>query len=262
MHIFLHPSLPAVSHRGVVFFRRQTNLTQPLLNKLASKISHASGKPTASKLHIHPLSKEFSESGAFIGGGGGGEKIDSEKDSEGRQISFKSEKSNFASAGWHTDISFEPIPSDYAMLQLRTLPKSGGDTMWSSMYAAYDLLSPHMKVFLEGLTATHDAEEFREQSAKWVAQHIYQNAHTDILSSTDTASLCTLKSADIPTIQVTVCVHRIRESRLPTLPQIDQALTVPSLFFPLLLLESSEQTPSLASRLSTSTNPSQSGSIN
>jgi len=35
------------------------------------------------------------------------------------------------------------------------------------MYAAYDLLSPHMKVFLEGLTATHDAEEFREQSAKY-----------------------------------------------------------------------------------------------
>ena len=153
-----------VSHRGVVFFRKQTNLTQALLNKLATKISHASGKPTASKLHIHPLSKEFSESGQFIGG----EKIDSEKDSEGRQISFKSEKSNFASAGWHTDISFEPVPSDYAMLQLRTLPRTGGDTMWSSMYSAYDALSPHMRVFLEGLTATHDAEEFREQSAKYV----------------------------------------------------------------------------------------------
>lgn len=152
-----------VSHRGVVFFRKQTNLTQALLNKLATKISYASGKPIASKLHIHPLSKEFSESGQFIGG----EKIDSEKDSEGRQISFKSEKSNFASAGWHTDISFEPIPSDYAMLQLRTLPRSGGDTMWSSMYSAYDALSPHMKVFLEGLTAVHDAEEFREQSAKY-----------------------------------------------------------------------------------------------
>lgn len=40
--------------------------------------------------------------------------------------------------------------------------------MWSSMYSAYDALSPHMRVFLEGLTATHDAEEFREQSAKYV----------------------------------------------------------------------------------------------
>ena len=67
----------------------------------------------------------------------------------------------------HTDISFEPIPSDYAMLQLRTLPKVGGDTMWSSMYSAYDGLSPAMQRFLEGLTAVHDAEEFREQSQKF-----------------------------------------------------------------------------------------------
>lgn len=152
-----------VSHRGVVFFRGQNNLTPLLMNRLSSRISHFSGKPNASGMHIHPLSKEFSESGQFIGG----EVIDSKPDAEGRQISFPSERSNFASAGWHTDISFEPIPSDYAMLQLRVIPKTGGDTLWSSMYSAYDALSPHMQQFLEGLTAVHDAEEFREQSAKY-----------------------------------------------------------------------------------------------
>lgn len=52
------------------------------------------------------------------------------------------------------------------MLQLRTIPKCGGDTMWSSMYSAYDALSPAMRKFLEGMTAIHDAEDFREQSAK------------------------------------------------------------------------------------------------
>jgi alpha-ketoglutarate-dependent taurine dioxygenase len=28
--------------------------------------------------------------------------------------------------GWHSDITFEPIPSDYALLRLIQLPKTGG----------------------------------------------------------------------------------------------------------------------------------------
>jgi taurine dioxygenase len=35
-------------------------------------------------------------------------------------------------------------------------PDGGGDTMFASMYAAYEALSPAMKVYLKGLTATHD----------------------------------------------------------------------------------------------------------
>lgn len=83
----------------------------------------------------------------------------------------------------HTDISFEPVPADYSMLQLRTIPKVGGDTMWSSMYSAYDALSPAMKKFLEGLTAVHDAEDFREQSAKWVIFVYYQDDAPEILTN-------------------------------------------------------------------------------
>jgi alpha-ketoglutarate-dependent taurine dioxygenase len=30
--------------------------------------------------------------------------------------------SNRASNGWHTDITFEPVPSDYAILKMHTLP--------------------------------------------------------------------------------------------------------------------------------------------
>ena len=29
---------------------------------------------------------------------------------------------------WHSDITFEPIPSDYALLRLTELPKTGGGT--------------------------------------------------------------------------------------------------------------------------------------
>jgi taurine dioxygenase len=37
------------------------------------------------------------------------------------------------------------------------LPPVGGDTCWSSMYAAYDALSEPLRAFLDGLTAEHSA---------------------------------------------------------------------------------------------------------
>lgn len=74
--------------------------------------------------------------------------------------------SRFASAGWHTDISFEPVPSDYAMLKIHTLPPTGGDTLWASGYEIYDRLSPAMRTMLEGLTATHDARFFLDEAAR------------------------------------------------------------------------------------------------
>ena len=38
-----------------------------------------------------------------------------------------------AKEGWHTDIPFENIPSDYALLRLTELPQGGGgDTLWAS----------------------------------------------------------------------------------------------------------------------------------
>jgi taurine dioxygenase len=58
---------------------------------------------------------------------------------------------------WHTDMSCEPIPPMGSILHLHTVPpKGGGATLFASMYAAYDALSPRMQSYLEGLTATHD----------------------------------------------------------------------------------------------------------
>jgi len=46
-----------------------------------------------------------------------------------------------------------------SILYLHTVPRvGGGDTLFASQYAAYDALSPRMKVYLEGLTATHSGE--------------------------------------------------------------------------------------------------------
>jgi taurine dioxygenase len=58
---------------------------------------------------------------------------------------------------WHTDLTFRPDPALLSVLQLRKAPAVGGDTMWSSLYAAYDELSQPVKELCEGLTALHDA---------------------------------------------------------------------------------------------------------
>ena len=67
---------------------------------------------------------------------------------------------------WHSDVSCDAEPPMGSILYLHTVPPSGGDTLFASMYAAYDALSAPMKVFLSGLTATHDGEpEYRGRYA-------------------------------------------------------------------------------------------------
>lgn len=56
---------------------------------------------------------------------------------------------------WHTDISWLPEPPKYAFLNARTIPEHGGDTMWASLYVAYDALSPAMQELCSKLTAIH-----------------------------------------------------------------------------------------------------------
>jgi taurine dioxygenase len=58
---------------------------------------------------------------------------------------------------WHTDITFQDQPAIMSILHMLTCPESGGDTMWASLYAAYDELSDPMKALCEGLSALHDA---------------------------------------------------------------------------------------------------------
>ncbi len=60
--------------------------------------------------------------------------------------------------GWHTDVSCEAQPPMGSILYIRTCPPKGGDTLFASMYAAYDALSERMKQYLAGLTAFHDSE--------------------------------------------------------------------------------------------------------
>jgi taurine dioxygenase len=69
------------------------------------------------------------------------------------------ENSKYAAGnGWHTDVSADEEPPMGSILHLHEVPEVGGDTMFASMYAAYDALSDTMKEFLGGLTARHESE--------------------------------------------------------------------------------------------------------
>jgi taurine dioxygenase len=57
---------------------------------------------------------------------------------------------------WHSDVSCQPQPPMASILHMQIVPPAGGDTMFASMFAAYDALSERMKGYLEGMTAFHD----------------------------------------------------------------------------------------------------------
>jgi len=57
--------------------------------------------------------------------------------------------------GWHTDHSYDEAPALGSMLYAREVPKTGGDTLFAKMDAAYEALSDGLKATLEGLKALH-----------------------------------------------------------------------------------------------------------
>lgn len=60
--------------------------------------------------------------------------------------------------GWHTDHSYDAAPALGSVLVARELPPTGGDTLFASMGAAWDSLSPGLQKTLEGMRAWHTAD--------------------------------------------------------------------------------------------------------
>ncbi|CAG8982595.1 hypothetical protein HYALB_00014073 [Hymenoscyphus albidus] len=154
-----------ISQRGVVFFRKQDDVTNDLQKELVQRLGELSGKPSTSKLHIHPVSNSAREHG------GKDDEISVISSEQAKKIysdriPFQSEKKQSGKEGWHSDITFEPVPSDYTLLRLTQLPKTGGDTLWASGYELYDRLSTPYQKFLEGLTATYAPPLFLSAAQK------------------------------------------------------------------------------------------------
>lgn len=62
---------------------------------------------------------------------------------------------------WHSDETFRAVPPTGTILRSVISPAVGGDTLFSSMTAAFAGLSPRMQHYLSGLTAVHDFKPFR-----------------------------------------------------------------------------------------------------
>ncbi|KAK7540021.1 uncharacterized protein J3D65DRAFT_550800 [Phyllosticta citribraziliensis] len=154
-----------IARRGVVFFRNQNDMDTTVQKKLIQRMGELTGKPSTSKLHIHPILNPQRENGG--------------NDLEISTISSRQRKSYFGKhdgkviggkrqqiEAWHSDIQSEPVPSDFTCLRLSELPSCGGDTLWASGYEVYDRLSPPMQKFLEHFTANYDAPFFTDMAKK------------------------------------------------------------------------------------------------
>ena len=65
-------------------------------------------------------------------------------------------------ASWHTDDSFMREPCSLTMLYGVIVPPIGGDTQFVNMYAAYEALSPEVKMRIDGLKVIHKYQSSRQ----------------------------------------------------------------------------------------------------
>lgn len=111
----------------VLFFRDQILTPQQHLD-FASRFG---------KFHIHPAAPYAEDNPALM-------IIHTDR---------KSRRNN--GSGWHSDVSADEEPPLGSFLHLHQVPSQGGDTLFASMYAAYEGLSSSIQDLLMGLKARH-----------------------------------------------------------------------------------------------------------
>ncbi len=91
------------------------------------------------ELHIHPTGQKTGEHPEIL--------------------TLRSDKNSKVVAGmrWHSDVSCDLDPPMGSILHLHEIPEVGGDTMFASMYAAYDALSEPIRNLVDPLQAWHES---------------------------------------------------------------------------------------------------------
>jgi taurine dioxygenase len=77
--------------------------------------------------------------------------------------------------GWHTDHSYDTAPAMGSILYAREVPALGGDTMFASMYLAYEALSDGLKKMLDGLYAVHSSRHVFGVNARRISETDLKN---------------------------------------------------------------------------------------
>ncbi len=80
----------------------------------------------------------------------------------------RDERTRNGAAYWHTDMSYEELPSSATILYSIEAPREGGETLICDMYGAYDALPDKMRREIDELTVVHfygnrDAEATMEK---------------------------------------------------------------------------------------------------
>ncbi len=135
----------------VIFFRDQSLTVE----------QHKAFARHFGELHIHPVLQQMKDQGHP-------EIVVLESDA----------KRPYVADAWHSDVTFEREPPKGSILRAVAVPESGGDTLWSSMYAAYDALSPQLQRLLGELRAEHSGSGFRRQASYDQTQRLAENEET------------------------------------------------------------------------------------
>ncbi len=122
-----------VAH-SVIFFRDQPALTEQQHLDVASRFGD---------IHIHPFARLS----------------DRREDAFPGLLRFHTTAQSTVAAGnrWHSDVSCDDLPPQASILQLHEIPPVGGDTLFASMYAAYEGLSDELKQKLGSMRAEHSS---------------------------------------------------------------------------------------------------------
>jgi taurine dioxygenase len=80
-------------------------------------------------------------------------------------IKTEDDKQNFGGS-WHSDQMFNRRPAMGTMLYAKEVPDAGGDTLFSSMYSAYDGLSDGMQTMLGELRGFNTGDRFKHYGGK------------------------------------------------------------------------------------------------
>src|SRR5215469_298998 len=138
-------------------------------------------------LHIHPYLQPLKEEGhpEFI-------------------LLYSNGNAPYLADSWHSDVTFVREPPLGSVLRCIEAPEFGGDTMWASMYAAYQALSDKMQRMLSELIAIHDTARTFASAAPEVAsvEHPVIRTHPGsgrkglFVNPTFTASIKGMKPAE------------------------------------------------------------------
>jgi alkyl sulfatase len=95
----------------------------------------------------------------------------------------------YSASIWHTDLTFMPDPSAFAILRALQVPPFGGDTLWANAANAYQRLPEPLKLLADNLWAIHSTdfdfegtynEEYRAQMKDYGARtrnHVVRTEH-------------------------------------------------------------------------------------